>query len=104
VVLGGQPFAVTGDTLFTTVPLGGWVDSVQVKNDTLKTRHKSEGSGGLPGNAQAVPRICPGKNARALLPGHFFPYWSRSGVEERESRGERLVISCLTRTQEKKRV
>ena len=30
VVLGGQPFAVTGDTLFTTVPLGGGADSVQV--------------------------------------------------------------------------
>ena len=30
VVLSGQPFTVTEDTLFTTVPLGGGIDSVQV--------------------------------------------------------------------------
>ena len=31
VVLDGQPFAVTGDTLFTTVTLGGGFESVQVR-------------------------------------------------------------------------
>ena len=31
VVLEGQPFAVTGDTLFTTIALGGGVESVQVR-------------------------------------------------------------------------
>ena len=35
VVLEGQPFAVTGDTVFTTVPLGGGVEGVQVFLDFL---------------------------------------------------------------------
>ena len=66
---------------------------IHKSGNTLKPDTDPEGPGGLPGNAQGVPRMCPGKNARALLPGHFLPYWSRSGVEERESRRERLVMT-----------
>jgi hypothetical protein len=35
VVLEGQPFAITGDTVFTTVPLGGGAEGVQVLLDFL---------------------------------------------------------------------
>ena len=73
VVLGGQPFAVTGDTLFTTVPLGGWVDSVQVKKRHTKNSSQIRGVRGsprkCPSSAQDMPgQKCPGTFARALFP------------------------------------